>query len=250
MLLTIDIGNTNIKTSLFNKNEQINFIVHSDPGQIIDYINKTSFTSAAICSVNSLKKNAVIEKLETRNIPIFNADISKTFNLKINYETPQTLGMDRVCSAVGALSIAANRLLIKENQYLITIDFGTATTINIVSPEKEFVGGLIAPGVQTMFRSLYEETAHLPMVKNLYQGLVGKSTEASIVSGVINSTLGMINETIIYLKSQSKLHPLIFITGGNASLISPYLKGEFIFEEALVLRGLKFIYDLNRNETI
>ena len=250
MLLAIDIGNTNIKTSLFDKKEQMNFIVHSDPGQIIDYINNTSFTSAAISSVNSLKKNAIVEKLQTRNISIFNADINKKFNLKINYDTPQTLGLDRVCSAAGALSIAEDRSMIRENQYLITIDLGTATTINIVSPKKEFVGGLIAPGVSTMFRSLYEETAHLPLAKNTYQGLVGKSTDTSIVSGVLNSTLGMINETIIYLESQSNLQPLIFITGGNASFISSYLKWDKIFEEALVLKGLKLIYDLNMAKTI
>ena len=189
MLLTFDIGNTNIKTALFD-NEQLNsFKIHSDPGKIIDYINYTSFDSAAICSVNPLKYNSLKEKLESMNIPIFSADINQKLNLKINYHTPQTLGMDRVCSAVGALNLAEEKSFKKENQYLITIDFGTATTINVVSPEKDFIGGMIAPGVSTMFRSLNDQTAQLPLLnKNFYRELIGKSTEASIVSGVINST--------------------------------------------------------------
>ena len=93
--------------------------------------------------------------------------------------------MDRVCSVVGALELATNQKIISENQFLITIDFGTATTINIVSPNKEFIGGLIAPGVNTMLNSLNEKTAQLPL-PNLesYQGLIGNSTNSSLISGV------------------------------------------------------------------
>ena len=246
MLLTIDIGNTNIKTALADNGQLSNFKVHSNPGNIIDYINNISFDSAAICSVNPLKYNSIKEKLDSINIPIFSANIRNKLNLKIEYDTPQTLGMDRVCSVVGAVNIANERSLINEDQFLITIDFGTATTINIVSPEKGFIGGLIAPGVRTMFRSLNEQTAQLPLPnENIYEKLIGKSTEASIVSGVINSTIGMINETVKNLKSRSGSQPIIFITGGNAPFIFPYLKNETVFEEALVLKGLKFVYDLN-----
>ena len=249
MLLTIDIGNTNIKTALSDNGQLFSFRVHSNPGKIIDYINDTSFDSAAICSVSPLKYDSLKEKFESMSIPIFFADINQKLNLKIDYDTPQTIGMDRVCSAVGALKIAEEKSLIDENQYLMTIDFGTATTINVVSPRKEFIGGLIAPGVSTMFRSLNEQTAQLPLSnENFYKELIGKSTEASIVSGVINSTIGMINETVNHLMFHSNSQPIIFITGGNARIISPYLKNEVLFEEALVLKGLKFIYNLNTGD--
>jgi len=65
--------------------------------------------------------------------------------------------MDRVCSATGAFEIATREKLLSSNQFLIIIDFGTATTINIVSPLREFIGGLIAPGITTMLKSLNEK---------------------------------------------------------------------------------------------
>ena len=247
MLLAIDIGNTNIKTALIRNGQISNFIVHQDADQIIDYVNNLEIEKAAICSVNPLKQKAISEKLESKSVSVFNANVGYNFNLKIVYESPETLGMDRVCSSVGSLFLADKQKLLKKNQYLITIDFGTATTINIVSPEKEFLGGLIAPGINTMFRSLNEGTAQLPLTnKDSYQGLIGKTTNASIVSGVINSTLGMINEAVNKLEENSETTPLIFVTGGNVNFILPHLKKKVIVDEALVIKGLKTIYDLNK----
>ena len=154
--------------------------------------------------------------------------------------------MDRVCSAVGALDISTREKIISENQFLITIDFGTATTINIVSPDRIFIGGLIAPGVNTMLKSLNEKTAQLPIPdEESYRGIIGNSTNSSIISGVVTSTTGMINETVSHLYDESKVFPLVFATGGNARNILPYLKHKVFLEEALVLKGLKVIYDLN-----
>ena len=246
MLLAIDIGNTNIKTALI-RNEQISsFIVHQYPDQIIDYLNSLEIEKVAICSVNPLRQKSIIEKLKSKCVSIFNANVNHKLNIKIIYESPHTLGMDRVCSAVGGLFLADKQKLSKENQYLITIDFGTATTINIVSPEREFLGGLIAPGINTMFRSLNEGTAQLPLTnRDPYQGLIGNTTNTSIVSGVINSTLGMINEAVNKLEENSDTIPLIFVTGGNVKFILPHLKKKVIYDEALLIKGLKIIYDLN-----
>ncbi len=135
-----------------------------------------------------------------------------------------------------------------KNQYLVTIDFGTATTINIVSPSREFIGGLIAPGISTMLKSLNEKTAQLPLPDlNSYKGVIGNSTDSSIISGVMTSTIGMITETINHLTEISNQNmPIIFATGGNAKHVLPYLKFKVLFDEALVLKGLKEIYDLNK----
>jgi len=248
MLLTLDIGNTNIKSALFDDDRLIEFTVHSDTDKVIEYLNKTAFTKAAICSVNSRVEKLLTDNISVKGIKLFRVSIKDKFNLKINYETPETLGMDRVCSAVGALEIATREKLLTNNQYLITIDFGTATTINIVSPTKEFIGGLIAPGITTMLKSLNEKTAQLPLPDlNNYNGLIGNSTHSSIISGVVNSTVGMIGETINHVITNSDHNmPIIFATGGNAGYILPHLKYKVLFEEALVLKGLKVIYDLNK----
>lgn len=248
MLLTLDIGNTNIKSALFEDYRLTEFNVHATKDNAVEYLEKFTFNEAAICSVNPLVEKILIDYLSAKNISVFRTNIQNKFNFKICYETPETLGMDRVCSAVGASEIATREKLLKENQYIVTIDFGTATTINIVSPSKEFIGGLIAPGITTMLKSLNEKTAQLPLTNlNSYKGFIGNSTQSSIISGVVNSTVGMINEIFIHLSEVShQIIPLIFITGGNAKYILPHLKHEVLFEEALVLKGLKVIYDLNK----
>ena len=248
MLLTLDIGNTNVKSALFEDNHLNEFAVHHNSEKLFNYLTKFKFNEAAICSVNPSIEKILIDYFSAKDISLFRANIQNKFNLTIKYDTPNSLGMDRVCSAVGALDIAIKEKLLSKNQYLITIDFGTATTINIVSPSQEFIGGLIAPGISTMLKSLNERTAQLPLPDlSLYSGVIGRSTDTSIISGVVTSTIGMINETVNHLSEMShQIIPLIFITGGNAKYILPHLKHKVIYEEALVLEGLKVIYELNK----
>ena len=248
MLLTLDIGNTNIKSALFDENNLIDFFIHSDVNEAVKYLNTKPFTDTAICSVNPSVERTLSDKISKKGISIFRTNIQNRFNLKIKYETPDTLGMDRVCSAVGALEIATKEKLIVKNQYLLTIDFGTASTINVVSPEGSFIGGLISPGINTMLKSLNEKTAQLPLPEvNSYKGVIGNSTSSSIISGVITATIGMINEIVNQLRADSnQILPLIFTTGGNARFILPHIKHKKFFEEALVLKGLKVIYELNK----
>lgn len=247
MLLALDIGNTNTKSALFAGDQFTDFTVHSNPDEAIEYINKTSFNGAAICSVNPALQKIISDKISAKGVSIFEANIQQNFNLTIKYKTPSTLGIDRVCSAVCALESSTKERVISENQFLITIDFGTATTINIVSPNREFIGGLIAPGINTMLNSLNEKTAQLPLPNpESYQGLIGNTTISSIISGVITATIGMINETVGQLKDDSNQKlPLIFVTGGNSEFILPHLKYKVFYDEALVIKGLKVIYDLN-----
>jgi len=248
MLLALDIGNTNIKSALFSKNDLIQFKVHSDVDAALKYIGTNTFSEAAICSVNPNSEKNITEVISTKGLGTFIVNVNHKINLKIIYKTPDTLGMDRVCSAAGALDLAKRKSLINKNQYLITIDFGTATTINIVTPDGRFLGGLIAPGIKTMLNSLKEKTAHLPLIESgSYEGIIGDSTNSSILSGVITSTIGMISEVVNQLRQKgTQPTPLIFTTGGNAELIVPHLKQKIIFEKDLVLRGLKVIYDLNK----
>ena len=247
MLLTLDIGNTNIKSALFDGNQVSDFIVHSNVNEALKYMDELEFNEAAICSVNHLIDEKIYSYFSRDRVSAFQVDINKILNLTIKYGTPNSLGMDRICSAAGALDIATKENLLSTNQYLVTLDFGTATTINIVSPSKEFIGGLIAPGINTMLKSLNEKTAQLPLPKmDSYSGLIGNSTNSSIISGIINSTIGMINETVNYLFDKSRVQPLVFATGGNSSHILPYLKLKVFFEEVLVLKGLKIIFELNK----
>lgn len=247
MVLAIDIGNTNIKSALFQINDLTELIVHKDIESVLNYISTNNFSQAAICSVNPNAKEKLQAELWKRGVEIFTATVKHKLNLEISYKTPETLGIDRVCSTVGALDYAVQKNMLHENQYLITADFGTATTVNIVSPDNKFLGGLISPGIRTMLLSLKEKTSQLPLLDyGTYTGVIGDSTNSAILNGVFASTIGMISETINQLKSESNcVEPLFFATGGHAEVVLPHIKHQIIFQKDLVLRGLKVIYDLN-----
>jgi len=248
IILTLDIGNTNIKSALFDGNSLIDFIIHSKAEEVLQYLNNKSVNEIAICSVNPSTEKILASGISEKGIPTFGINIKNNFNLKIKYKTPETLGMDRVCSVVGAYDLAINENMFAKDQYLLTIDFGTATTINVVSPKGYFIGGLIAPGIDTMLKLLNERTKQLPLPElSSYDGLIGNSTSSSILSGVVTSTIGMINETVNQLREISNhTLPLIFATGGNAKFIIPHIKHKTFYDEALVLKGLKVIYYLNK----
>ena len=248
MLLNLDIGNTNIKSALFDDDSLIEFLIYPDVDKALDYLKNKTFTEAAICSVNPSREKILSTLIYSEGIRLFKASIHHKSNLKLNYKTPDTLGMDRICSAAGAYDFVLKNNIKLKDRYILTIDFGTATTINIVSPENNFIGGLIAPGIRTMMKSLNKETAQLPIPElDSFEGFIGDSTNASIISGVVTATIGMINETVYHLKEVSSgTEPVIFATGGNAKIIMPKLKHKIFYDEALVLKGLKLIYEMNR----
>lgn len=248
MLLTLDIGNTNIKSASFDDDSLVEFFIHSDVDKAFKYLKNKTFAEAAICSVNPSREKMLIDEFSKKGIKLFRANFQHKFNLEIDYKTPDTLGMDRIASAVGAYDFVMKENIMLKNQYLLTIDFGTATTINAVSPDGHFIGGLIAPGIKIMLKSLNEQTAQLPIPELVSpERLIGNSTNTSILSGVVTATIGMINEIVNQLSAISEnTLPLIFATGGNAEFILPHVKHKIIYEEALVLKGLKVIYELNK----
>ena len=184
---------------------------------------------------------------KTLHVNPFVVSIDSNLNLENNYKTPQTLGIDRVCSTEGAFSILKMNKAFKKDIPFVTIDFGTATTVNVVKPPSNFVGGLIAPGIKTMFDVLHDRTAQLPASSaSDYKHVIGDDTNSSISSGVLNATLGLIDKTLDGIKAQYKVEEIkVFYTGGNAEIISPFLPKEFNFDKALVLRGVKVVWEIN-----
>jgi type III pantothenate kinase len=248
MLLAVDIGNTNIKAAVFNKSDITNHFISPTFNEIIKSINPGEITEAAISSVVPEKTVTAIRKLKGKfGIDSFLLTRDLLFNINIKYNSPETLGIDRVCSVEGAFILSNKKL--ERSSYLITIDMGTATTINIAKYPNDFIGGLIAPGINTMFKSLDQQTSQLPgLTIDNYQSFIGDDTNSSIASGVVNSSIGLIERSI---ESISKLDDckkvITYITGGMAESIIKYLSAEVIYDKFLVTRGIKSIYDLNHS---
>lgn len=252
MLLAIDIGNSRIKSALFENIsiQEINFFINVE--EIVDYCSKKKITDVAVSSVvpntTSSFNELMMNKLKVA--PLIISSKSK-FNLKNEYKSPNTLGIDRLCSAEGAFYLfkqSKNFPNYSEKDFIISIDFGTATTINFVKYPGVFLGGIIAPGLKTMFDSLQKNTAQLPEVGiSDFKNFIGANTKQSIASGILNSTLGLIEKTIIHLKQEYKVENIfIYITGGNAKEILSHFNANYIFEESLVLLGVKAVWDINK----
>lgn len=248
MLLTIDIGNSSIKAAIFDKDKLVSQFRENDLSKFIFAIKNYPFENAAICSVvpGITKKLSAKIKEEFKITPfVLTKDIKS--NIKIEYKTPETLGIDRLCSVEGGYFLFKNSEKYKEYRdgvYILTIDFGTATTINVIEYPKKFIGGLIAPGIEMMFESLNKKTAQLPNADiSNFHSIIGNDTNSSISSGVVTSVTGIIEKTIIYLKKEKSAKDIfIYATGGNAGKIIPYFNFDFVYVETLVLYGVKDLW--------
>jgi|WetSurMetagenome_2_1015567.scaffolds.fasta_scaffold31535_4 type III pantothenate kinase len=242
--LLIDIGNSSIKSAISKGNKlynikRKNYIKDNLPSafkNILSY-KRTDFDSVGISCLNkknrSILNNIIKQKYSVK--PLF-IGIDNNLPIKINYE--KSLGNDRICSAVAAC------MKYKEKKNILVIDFGTATTYNLIS-NKIFLGGLIMPGILTSLEVL-KFKANLPLtdIKNVDK-LINNKTKNNILSGVIHQSL-FTTDSII--KEIEKKYNNLFVinTGGFAELISKKSCLIDRIEKNLVLEGINFI--LNHNQ--
>jgi type III pantothenate kinase len=250
MVLTVDIGNTNIKSGVFNLNELSDFRIHSSLNGLFLYIDNHPPKAVIICSVNPAVEAQMLKGLNERKIDWSTITYKSRFNLLVDYKTPQTLGIDRLCSAEGAFFLFRNSEKYKSympDTFVLAIDFGTASTINVIEYPGKFTGGLIAPGIEMMFDSLQKKTAQLPQADvSGFTSTIGKDTNSSIASGVLTSVTGLVEGTINYLKKEKSAEEIVvYITGGNARKIFPHMNLRFSYVEGLVLYGINALKNIN-----
>lgn len=240
MDLVVDVGNTFVKIAVF---EDDNIIFHQKYSEInasiiFEIKNKFPIKRAIISSVrnNEAEISAIFKKF---NILLYWLNHQMKFPFKINYTTPQTLGLDRLAAVAGAL--------VKfPNNNLLVVDMGTCITFDFVDESLTYHGGSIAPGFEMRFKALHHFTQKLPQVNYETQPLklIGDSTENSIISGIYNGfkfeILGMISAYEQQYKDMK-----IVITGGDFKLFDLEVKNRIFADDFLVLRGLQQILILN-----
>lgn len=253
MLLAIDIGNTAIKSALFEDNNILQFNRYNKLEELFDSTFSKVIDEVAFTSVVPAKSKLVSAFFkEKMNISAYQIKSNSNFNLQIKYNSIETLGIDRICSAEGAFYLYNNsdtHPTFKDGSFIISVDCGTATTVNIIMYPNIFIGGMIAPGIDTMLKSLHKNTAQLPMIENDELSWdIGSDTNSSIVSGVVNSVVGLIERTHKILKENyDAKYITTYLTGGNLNVLSDFLSIEHQIEKALVLIGVKEIYKMNLN---
>ncbi len=227
--LLIDIGNSSVKAS-FAQGVNLEEAVRYGGTEVLDFImqlaKKKKVNVIAISSVRKFESNyfTPLEK-ECHKLLIINKDTELPIvNL---YGSPQTLGSDRIISAVAAAQLFPGK-------NCIIFDFGTALTIDFVSEKGEFLGGNISLGLTSRFKALNEYTKMLPMVENPAQVVkVGTTTVEAIEAGIF---LGLIFEIEGYIKEYSGY--IYIFTGGDAIYFAEKLKSSIFVVYNLVLMGL------------
>jgi len=158
--------------------------------------------------------------------------------IKIKTEAPEQVGADRIVNAAAAFRFYGGPCLV--------IDFGTATTYDVITENGEFLGGIIAPGVKICAEALWRKTAKLPRVEiKKPDRIMGTNTISSMQSGVFYGYLGEVEFFIHKLKEELGLEFMTIATGGLSNLFKDCTDAIDIFDEHLTLNGLYYLYELN-----
>lgn len=166
--------------------------------------------------------------------------------MPIRYDPPQDVGADRIVTAVAAHERHGSG---GEKSGVIVVDFGTATTFDVVSPAPEYLGGAIAPGIGISADALFARAAKLPRVDATKPDrVIGRNTVGAIQSGLVNGYLGLVEGLITRIKGEVDFPTRVVATGGFAQVIAPQTKAIDVVDDALVLEGLRIIHARNRGK--
>ena len=253
MILAVDIGNSNIVLGCFDENEILfeDRLSTDREATVLEYavIIKTSLemhkleyeqiTGAIISSVvPSVTENVqqAVYRLTGQQAMVVGPGVKTELNILL--DDPKQLGSDRVADAVGAIG-----------EYpcpLIIVDMGTATTISVIDRNKNFLGGMIIPGLQVSLDSLANRTSQLPHISlDAPKKVIGTNTVDCMKSGIIYSTAGSIDGAIDRIEQELGESCTVVSTGGHARKIIPHCHHEILIDPYLLLKGLMAIYEKN-----
>lgn len=163
--------------------------------------------------------------------------------MPIRYDSPQDVGADRIVTAVAA----HERHRESDEGGLIVVDFGTATTFDVVSPKPEYLGGVIAPGIGIAADALFERAAKLPRVDiSRPDRVVGRNTVGAIQSGLVYGYIGLVEGLIARIKAEVAWPCRVIATGGFAPIVAKESGVIDVLDDALVLEGLRIIHGRNQ----
>lgn len=236
MNFVIDAGNTLIKTAVYNYSGPVIIETHAgwSVGSVASLIDRyPEIHSCLICSTREVP-DWLPGLMREKGIRYFELTHLLPLPIKIGYETPGTLGKDRIAAAAGA----ADRF---PGRNVLAIDAGTALTIDMITGDGFFAGGNISPGLRMRFSALHQQTFSLPEIEPSDDvPLIGKNTREAILAGVVNGLTYEIDNSINSLKNKYN-DLLVIMTGGDAPYLSGRLKNAIFVEENLVLNGLNAI---------
>jgi type III pantothenate kinase len=241
ILLAIDIGNTNITFGIFKGDRIIKrFNIPTQDYSIKSLkknLVKVKVNDSIICSVVPDATSVLREDL-TKLLAKRPYIIGKEIRVPIKnlYRKPRQVGLDRLANAYAGIMLFGSPLIV--------VDFGTAITFDVVSKNKEYLGGLILPGFKISLDALSDRTALLPRIKLARpKEFIGKDTKSSMLSGIVYGFAALTDDLAKRIKDKIGKTAKVIGTGGNIGLISEFCKQIDKTDINLTLKGLNMIYN-------
>lgn len=238
MLLSVDIGNTSINNGIFDgRILKKTFRVPTYAKAMAElYVKRLSgVRNAVIVSVVPKvlgRVERICERALGKKVMVVGRDISS--GIKNRYRNPRQVGQDRLVNARAAYEMYGGPCII--------VDFGTAITIDVVSKKKEYIGGLIVPGIEISLSALSEKAAMLPRVRlKKPKGVLGRETRESMVNGAVYGFASLCDGVVERLKKIYGAKGSVIATGGTSKLIGPYCNTIKKIDPELTLEGLRLI---------
>ena len=175
--------------------------------------------------------------------PVLRVSTRLKLGVGVDYPKPATIGADRLANAASAFA--------QFGAPVVVVDFGTAVSFDIISPEGKYVGGVIAPGLEAMTDYLHQRTALLPKISLLEPpGAIGKSTRQAMLAGAVYGYRGLVRQILVEIRQELgwKKKLRVVATGGYAELIATKLPEISLVQPDLTLEGLRIIATLNLPE--
>jgi len=235
--LLVNINNTNTSFALANSRRILRVV--KEPTAKVRKIpfGESAFEGIVLGSVVPKMTKRVLRLLPMRPV-IVSADID--LGVGVRYPSKKQIGADRLANAVGVAKLYGTPAIV--------VDFGTAVTFDIVNSSREYVGGVIAPGLASVTDYLYQRTALLPRIKLAEPvSVIGKSTVAAMRIGAVIGYRGLVKEILSALKRERGMEKAVIVaTGGYGELIAKKITEIEHVNPLLTLEGLRFIYLRNR----
>lgn len=256
LLLAIDVGNTNTSIGIFHGDTlKHNWSISTESYKTTDEIGMLLLSmfqyaneeiklvnGVIICSVVPPLMHTLtsaVKKYIRKNPIVVGPGVKTGINIK--YDNPREVGADKIVNAVSAIKLYGAPVII--------VDFGTATTFCAVNSNKDYLGGVICPGIKISAEALFAKASKLPRVEIIEPtGVIGKNTVTSIQSGLFFGFLGQVEYIVEKIINEMKEDNITVVaTGGFAGIMQPYCRCVDEVNSLLTLEGLKEIYYLNKN---
>ena len=253
MLLTMDVGNTNVKCGVFDGDTMVAYLrLSTDIGRTSDeyglsLVNFLQYKGLTLEDITAIAMSSVVPSINFtlehmcdtyfQIKPLVVSPGIRT-GVNIKYDNPREVGSDRICSIAAAHKLYGGPVIV--------IDFGTATTFSTASSEGDFLGGAIMPGLKLSSEALVATAAKLPRIELIRpEHVINRTTITNMQSGIIYGYIGAVEHIIRKMREELGAPAKVVATGGMAVLVSPASDSFDILNGQLTLEGLRIIYERN-----